>query len=107
MTVILTDRFNNNLGIEYGINYPNLPKNDLLKMLLNDFEKNKSLRLKNIDIKRKKTRLAVLKFLTAQEVSPLHSVPVGSIPSLPELSLVRNFAPPLWQGFHPRTPVGF
>ncbi|MBQ2871677.1 hypothetical protein IJE86_08245, partial [bacterium] len=50
----LTDRFNNNLGIEYGINYPNLPKNDLLQMLLNDFEKNKSLRLKNIDIKRKK-----------------------------------------------------
>ena len=54
--------------------------------------------------KRRKTRLAVLKFLTAQEVSPLHFVPVGSIPSLPELSLVRNFAPPLWQGLCPRTP---
>ena len=35
---------------------------------------------------------AVLKFLIAQEVSPLHFVPVGSIPSLHELSLVRNFA---------------
>jgi hypothetical protein len=37
------DRFNNNIGIQYGINNPTMPKEKLLQTLLNDHEKNRSL----------------------------------------------------------------
>ncbi len=37
------DKFNNNIGIQYGLNNPTMPKEELLNTLLNDHEKNRSL----------------------------------------------------------------
>lgn len=37
------DQFNNRIGREYGLKYPNMPKEELLHTLLNDADRNYSL----------------------------------------------------------------
>lgn len=42
------DLYNNDIGIEYGLKFPNASRADLLQILFQDYAKNKSDRMKNI-----------------------------------------------------------
>lgn len=44
------DRYNNELGIQYGLRYPRADKKKLLNIIFSDIEKNKELRKKKINI---------------------------------------------------------
>ena len=44
------DKYNNSLGIQYGINNPNLSKQELLKLLFNDWQNNVDKRRTDIGI---------------------------------------------------------
>lgn len=42
------DKYNNNLGIQYGLKYPNVSKQELLRTMFNDYNTNKQNRIREL-----------------------------------------------------------